>query len=252
MKTHDGHNERIKRRYLTFLKEAKRFSESSLDGVAKAIHRFESYNKFQTFGSFIFSRRLLSRRTWPIEACTDPSTIEQGDVALDVKRAQSVLPVAGRPARLQVSAEIRNPEYFNLSEKEMRVARARRDQRMPTLEQIRRVLATMPAVSEIERRNRALIAFTLLTGARDGAIASLKLKHVDMNEGKLDQDAREVNTKFSKTFATYFFPVGDDFRAIVAEWVDYLSSEKLWGSDDPLFPPRTLLSARAANLRRTA
>ena len=49
MKTYDAQNERIKRRYLTFLKEAKRFSESSLDGVAKAIHRFESYTKFRDF-----------------------------------------------------------------------------------------------------------------------------------------------------------------------------------------------------------
>src|SRR5215831_3582101 len=52
MKTHDAQNERIKRRYLTFLKEAKRFSESSLDGVAKAIHRFESYTKFRDFRQF--------------------------------------------------------------------------------------------------------------------------------------------------------------------------------------------------------
>ena len=94
----------------------------------------------------------------------------------------------------------------------------------------------MPAGSEIGQRNRALIAFTLLTSARDGAIASLKLKHIDMIEGKLDQDAREVNTKFSKTFTTFFFPVGDDFRMIVAQWVDYLATVKLWGPDDPLFP----------------
>jgi len=33
----------------------------------------------------------------------------------------------------------------------------------------------------IECRNRALIAFTLLTGARDSAIASMKLKHVDLS-----------------------------------------------------------------------
>jgi hypothetical protein len=52
MKTYDAQNERIKRRYLTFLKEAKRFSESSLDGVAKAIHRFESYTKFRDFRQF--------------------------------------------------------------------------------------------------------------------------------------------------------------------------------------------------------
>jgi integrase len=75
----------------------------------------------------------------------------------------------------------------------------------------------------------------LLTGARDGATASLKLKHIDIAEGKLVQDAREVKTKFSKTFTTYFFQVGEDVRAIVAQWVNYLLTEKLWGPDDPLF-----------------
>jgi integrase len=62
----------------------------------------------------------------------------------------------------------------------MRIATARREQRVPTLEQIRCVLAAMPGGSEIEQRNRALIAFTLLTGTRDGATASLKLKHIDI------------------------------------------------------------------------
>jgi integrase len=94
----------------------------------------------------------------------------------------------------------------------------------------------MPASTEIERRDRALIAFTILTGARDGAIASLKLKHVDIEQGRLDQDARHVKTKFSKSFTTWFFPAGDDIRQIVVEWVNYLLREKLCGLDDPLFP----------------
>jgi integrase len=94
----------------------------------------------------------------------------------------------------------------------------------------------MPVRTEIERRNRALVAFTLLTGARDTAIASMKLKHVDMKEGCVQQDAREVKTKFSKTFTTYFFPVGDGIQDIVADWVRFLREEKLWGNDDPLFP----------------
>ena len=93
-----------------------------------------------------------------------------------------------------------------------------------------------PIVTEIERRNRALIAFTLLTGARDSAMASMKLKHIDLAADSIDQDAREVNTKFSKTFTTFFFPVGDDIRRIVVEWVLYLRQNKLWGNDDPLFP----------------
>ena len=107
---------------------------------------------------------------------------------------------------------------------------------MPTLEQVKHVIQGMPDATEIERRNRALVAFTLSTGARDSAIASLKVKHLDLIEGCVFQDAREVKTKFSKTFTTYLFPVGDEIRQIVAEWGRYLREEKLWGNDDPLFP----------------
>lgn len=85
-------------------------------------------------------------------------------------------------------------------------------------------------------RNRALVAFVLLTGARDSAVASLKLKHLDLAAGCVHQDARDVKTKFSKTFTTDFFPVGDDIRQIVVDWVHFLRTEKLWGANDPLFP----------------
>lgn len=81
-----------------------------------------------------------------------------------------------------------------------------------------------------------LIAFTLLTGARDSAIASAKLKHIDLQAGYFFQDARDVKTKFSKTFTTFFFPVGDETVEIVADWVSYLRDELLWGNDDPVFP----------------
>jgi hypothetical protein len=39
------------------------------------------------------------------------------------------------------------------------------------------------------------------------------------------QDARTVRTKNSKTFTTFLFPVGDDVRNIVVDWVTYLRSE---------------------------
>lgn len=86
----------------------------------------------------------------------------------------------------------------------------------------------MPSATVLEKRNRCLIAFTLATGARDSATASMKLKHIDLDAGSIFQDAREVQTKFSKTFTTYFFPVGEDVLAILREWVSYLRDECLW------------------------
>ena len=94
----------------------------------------------------------------------------------------------------------------------------------------------MPIGTEIERRNRALVAFTLLTDARGSAIASMKSKHVDFVTGCVYQDAKEVKTKFSKTFNAFFFLVGEDVLRIVSKWVSYLWDEKLLSIDDPLFP----------------
>jgi integrase/recombinase XerD len=113
--------------------------------------------------------------------------------------------LAGQPgfrSRLRYS----DAEYFNLSDKDTRVATARREMPYPTLEQVKHVIAIMPGKSDLQRRDRALVAFTLLTGARDSAIASLKLKHVDIADGRVCQDAREVNTKNSKRrFRRSFF-----------------------------------------------
>ena len=151
--------------------------------------------------------------------------------------------LAGQPGyRSRISYS--DADYFRLSEKDTRIAKAGRERPVPTLEQIRGVLAVMPHATEIDRRNRALIAFTLTTGVRDGALASLKLKHIDLAAAKVLQDAREVNTKFSKTFTTWFFPVGDDIRAIFAEWIAYLRDQKLWGGDDPLFPATAVVNGK--------
>ncbi len=63
----------------------------------------------------------------------------------------------------------------------------------------------------------------------------MKLKHVDLTTNSIFQDAREVKTKFSKTFTTYFFPVGDEIQQILHDWVLYLKDVKLWGNDDHLY-----------------
>ena len=45
-----------------------------------------------------------------------------------------------------------------------------------------------------------------------------------------------MNTKFSKTFSTWFFPVGGEVLAIVTDWISHLRTNLFWGESDPLFP----------------
>lgn len=237
MKKHSAENERIKRKYFAYLKEAKRHSEPTVDAAAKAFNRFEVYTKYRDFKTFHFEQAIGFKKNLA-EQKGQQSGKKLSKATLHATLAQLkrffqwLAWQPGYKSRLQYS----DAEYFNLSDKDTRVATAKREQKVPTLEQIKHVINTMPVGTEIERRNRALVSFTLLTGARDSAIASLKLKHVDLIVNSVYQDAREVKTKFSKTFNTFFFPVGDDVREIVAGWVSYLRDEKLWGNDDPLFP----------------
>jgi integrase/recombinase XerD len=237
MQTHHPENERIKRAYLIYLKEARRLGEHSIDAAAAALAMFEAYTKHRDFKKFHieqaigFKRQLseeISRRTGErLSKATIFAT-------LNALRAffQWLALQPGYRSRLTPA----DADYFSLSEKEARIAKAALERPVPTVAQILHVLQGMPADTGIDLRNRAVIAFTLLTGARDGAIASLKLKHVDVAASKVMQDAREVRTKFSKTFTTSFFPVGDDVRQIVVDWVAYLRSEMLFGPGDPLFP----------------
>ncbi|TPQ32793.1 recombinase XerC [Bradyrhizobium guangdongense] len=237
MKNYNATNERTKRRYFSYLTEAQGHSEQTIDAVAKAIARFEAFIRYRDFKSFhieqakAFKREIAEQRSNRSGEPLSKATLYATLAAL----RRFFLWLAGQPgykSRISYS----DAEYFNLSAKDTRIAKANRPMRVPTLEQIRHVIRTMPLTTEIERRDRAVIAFTILTGARDGAIASFKLRHIDLMEGKIDQDAREVQTKFSKSFVTNFFPVGDDIRAVVADWVAYLRTQKLWGLDDPLFP----------------
>ncbi|WP_159729836.1 site-specific integrase [Methylosinus sp. Ce-a6] len=230
-------NERMKRAYLHFLKDAKGRDEASLDAVAKAIERFDEYNRRRDFKKFhieqarAFKAHLAEQRNARTRAPLSASTVCSTLAALKAFFKW----LSGEPeyrSRLKSA----DADYFNPPDNLARIATAHRHKPCPTLAQIRAVLDAMPATTEPERRDRALVAFAILTGARDRAIVSFKLKHIDIEHDLLEQDAREVRTKRAKTFTTWFFPVGDGIRQIVVDWVGFLRSEKGFGPEDPLFP----------------
>ena len=258
MRTHHPDNERIKRQYLVLLKEAEGKSEETLDAVAKALARFEADTQYRDFKAFHFEqavafKRRLADRDSKVTGEKLSKATQYATLAHLKRFFHWLAQQPGYRSKLRYS----DAKYFSFSDKDARVAKARRTRPVPTLEQVKHAIATMPSNTVIERRNRALLAFALLTGARDSALASMKLKHVDMVAGSVFQDAREVQTKFSKTFTTFFFPVGGEVRQIVDDWVQHLRCDLLWGHDDPLFPATrvelgTLLRFESVGVERKA
>jgi integrase len=230
-------NERVKRRYLQFLKEVKGRDEASLDAAAKALERFDHHNRRRDFRKFHveqaidFKRHLSEQRNARTGEVLSASTINS---TLSALRAFIIWLADQTDYRARIRYV--DADYFNPPDNLVRIATAHRFRPCATLAQIRAVVDAMPAETEIEQRDRALVAFTILTGARDRAIVSFKLKHIDLERGLIEQDGREVATKRGKTFTTWFFPVGEEIEKIVADWVLFLRNEKGFSPDAPVFP----------------
>ncbi|WP_085311459.1 site-specific integrase [Planktotalea arctica] len=231
-------NERIKRRYLQFLKTAKSRDASTVLKAAEGILRFEASTRYTSFKKFRIEQVIK------FQDALDSEVNKQTRKPLSKSTIRSVLSAnkkfffwladqQGYKSRIRHS----DADYFNMNAKGARIASASRETPYPSMEMARHAFSYMPEETEIERRNKALFAFFMLTGARDGAVASLRLKHINMVDGCVYQDAREVKTKNSKTFTTYFLPVDPEYLDVFKGWMDFLRKEKLFGPDDALFPP---------------
>lgn len=238
MKKHNAANERIKREYFRCLKEAHGRDEATIDAVAKSLARFESstgvkeFKKFHREQAVAFKAKLAQA----VNARTG-KRLSKSTVLATLRDLRAFFIWLAQKPGFRSHVTYSDADYFNMSDKDVAMARARREGPVPTLELVRRVLAAMPVGSVLDRRNRALFAFAIITAARVSALASFRLRHVDMDGGSVEQDpSTGVRTKGAKTFRTFFMPVDESALAIFMEWVAELKRDHLWGLDDPLFP----------------
>ncbi|MCL6729880.1 tyrosine-type recombinase/integrase [Sphingomonas hankyongi] len=233
----NGKNERIKRAYCDYLREANGRDEATIDRILASIARFEASTQSRDFKRFHREQAVSFKRK--LSEALNPRTgerLSKSTVLATVRDLRAFFLWLAREPGFRSHIDYGDADYFSLSDKDVAVARARRERDVPTVEQCQRALAAMPADTVLARRDRALFALTLVTAARISALASFRLGHINVAQGFVDQDARTVRTKAAKTFRTYFMPVDDTARSIVAQWVDELTTEHLWGPADPLFP----------------
>lgn len=230
-------NERIKRRYLRYLMNAEQKDVKSVDKAAAAIFRFEESTKFKPFKLFHIDQAITFKRGLEVaknERTGKPLSKATIDSTLRLVKAFVYWLASQSGYRKRISYP--DCKYFNPSAKDARIAHAVREVRYPSLEQAFHAFSQMPNETDFEQRDKAIFAFVMLTAARDGAIASLTLKRIDLVDGCVYQDARDVKTKGAKTFTTWFMPVDPSYLRCFEEWVNYLRQTKLFGPDDALFP----------------
>lgn len=233
----NAENERVKREYLIWLKEARGRSEATLDIAAAAIDRFQAQTRHRDFRKF----RPELATSFKVHMAVETSSVtgkplSKATLYSTLKAVQSFFEWLSREPGYRQAVRISDVAYFTMNSNDAKAATATREQPFPSLKQVLHVLEIMPTDTALARRDRALLAFILLTGVRDAAAISLKLRHVELSRRRVVQDARDVRTKGAKTFVSSFFPVGDLPLEIVTAWIEEISGAGLYGPDDPLFP----------------
>jgi len=74
------------------------------------------------------------------------------------------------------------PSSICVSDNANRSARASREITPPTLRELEKALKAMPHGTDIEKRDRAIFAFMIVTCVKDDSLVSLKIKDVDATQ----------------------------------------------------------------------
>lgn len=125
MTKHNASNERIKRKYFAYLKEAKSHSEQTVDAATKALDRFEVYTQQRDFRVFRLEQAIAFKRCLA-EQKGQRSGKELSKATLHATLTQLrrffqwLAWEPGYKSRLHYS----DAEHFNLSDKDTRIARA--------------------------------------------------------------------------------------------------------------------------------
>lgn len=231
-------NEVMKKQFFLYLKEVKGFSKDSVDAYERGILLWQDCTDNKDFASF-GKQQTRAFKIW-IKSRTN-----RKEEALSLTYIYNVLRrLKGFFDWLSMQPHYKSKinqvviEHLSLSKKETRIAIQPNKREIPSMEEVIKVIETIKIGSDVDRRDRALISFTLLTGARISAIYSMPMMAFDEATLTVDQNPKfGVKTKFSKHITTTFFPI--EYSQAVSyfiDWYKYLKQTKGFTPKDPIFP----------------
>ncbi|MFH1831756.1 MAG: site-specific integrase [bacterium] len=234
-------NERIKRQYFEWEKEANGKSLSTVNNMRNNIYLFDEFTKFKSF-KHLTKEDVIAFKKY-ITQKKNQRTNEPVSKTYLLHVSKSLIGLfrwlcCQKGYKQKIRPDDIN--YFKLSDKDIQIAKSAATKRVPTLNQLELVVKGMPSETEIQKRDKAVFALLILTGCRVKALSSLKLKHISIEDERIEQHPQEVQTKFGKKIITFFFPIEGCFKKIVIDWVIFLKNEKHFDYNAPLFPSTSL------------
>lgn len=236
MKSNVG-NERLKHGFRGWLRVANKGRKlSTVSAADRAVRMWEEYSKWTDFKKITmnsaagFSDWLAERRTdgKPLSAATRHQTVRF------VRSFYQWLLTQPCKNRQTVS---RSLEYLSVDRETAQLAKSPGRRHAAPPDYPRKLADSIKDDSELGMRDRAIISFLFLSGARVTATATMPLGCFDATMGKAYQDPKSgVKTKNSKYIETTLWKFDPTLMAFLVKWALYLRETKGFGDADPLFP----------------
>lgn len=233
-------NEQVKRDFQRYLKQVQGAKETTIDKYLRALELFDKIIKYkdykhctaQQIEEFKETLRKRSTNGNPIS----PLTIRSYLIYLQ-KFFKWLIDQPGY--RTLKSKDI--VEYLNPSKEENKIAASSRKKDYPNLEYVQQLCSSINIDDCYARRDRALIAFTFMSGARIDSIISLSIDGFNPETLTIDMNPLNgVRTKFSKYIPGQLFEFDEDLLKYVLDWYSYLLKMG-FTAKDPLFPKTKMI-----------
>lgn len=230
-------NELIKRKYFDVCRGVKGYSEKTIKVKEKALWKYEEFTKYADFKDFD-SNKAKSFKKWlsVIKSKQTDKPLELTTRYHILRNLNDFFSWLSQQQGYKSKVHIDDVGFLRLSREETKIATISKQPKYPTLPAILR-LCSFPVENDIDLRDRALIAFTALSGMRDNAIITLPLECFIPEELQVLQDpSHGVKTKYSKFINTTLFNFDQKLVNYVLDWHSHLINKLFFNNTNPFFP----------------
>ena len=229
MNKYNKDNELKKREY--YKRVAMKKSEKTLDKIRRAIESFEEFTGHKDFRTFNMK-----------SAVSYIEEIKKKNLSLNTRRSylrdlkDFFEWLSDKPS---YKSKIRQEdiELLCITHNETNEITRKINLDYPTFEQAQKIVESIEINNEVDKRDKAMISFAILTGIRVNALMTLNVGCIDIDKMMVCQFVRDgVKTKFRKDILSKIFNFDDKLLSYFTDWYYYLKEKKLFGNEDPLFP----------------
>lgn len=240
-------NEKIKRSYFEWLKEADGKCDNTVRAATRAIQVYEDFTKHDSFKCFN-KDQAVSFKKWLREKEYRGQPVQITTVVMYLRHLKNFFTWLSQKPGYRRKVTLENVGYLSATDNEVRAAAQHDEPNHPSLPYVLKLVGSITGGTEVDRRDQAMISFLFLTGIRETALVSLRLGCFDENRMCVRQaHSLGVITKRAKFIFSMIFPFDKGLQNHIIGWAKYLR-EKGFGSKDPLFPRSKMFQKRAGDL----